>query len=237
MNKTVLNQQDDVLNVSKVIFFRIRLITWHAINGRVFRWRMQNASNYEKILAEVFLQRTRAETVSNMFEEFIEKYSSWKDIINADENELVEFLKPLGLWKRRLVSLKKLAKEIIKYGDDLPKEREKLEALPGIGQYIANAILLVCHGLPEPLLDTNMARVLERFYGPRKLADIRYDPYLQDLSRRVVNCDDPKIINWAILDLAAAICKIKNPICESCPLNKKCSFANGGPPERDAKLI
>jgi len=229
------NQTNSVKKRSDYNFINSKLVKWHVINGRVFRWRMQDASNYEKIIAEVFLQRTRAETVSNMFEEFIEKYSSWKDIINADENELVEFLKPLGLWKRRLVSLKKLAKEIIKYGDDLPKDREKLEALPGVGQYIANAILLVCHGLPEPLLDTNMARVLERFYGPRKLADIRYDPYLQELSRRVVNCEDPKIINWAILDLAASTCKIKNPICESCPLSEKCSFANGGLPEKDAK--
>ena len=44
---------------------------------------------------------------------------------------------------------------------------------------VANAILLVCHEQPEPLLDSNMARVIERVFGPRKLADIRYDPYLQ----------------------------------------------------------
>lgn len=212
------------------------LINWYSINKRKFGWRWQDASNYEKILAEIFLQRTRAETVSNIFDRFIEKYSSWEDIVNADDNELVLFLKPLGLWKRRLVTLNNLAKEISEFGEHLPKSRNELETLPGVGQYIASAILLLCHGEPEPLLDVNMARVLERYFGPRKLADIRYDPYLQDLSRRVVNCKDPVSMNWAILDLAALVCTKRNPKCSSCPLNDKCSFANGGPPEKDARL-
>ena len=105
------------------------------------------------------------------------------------------------------------------------KSRRKIEALPGVGQYIANAILMFCHGEPQPLLDTNMARVLERYFGPRKLADIRYDPYLQDLSRKVVNGNNPHIINWAILDFAALVCKIRSPLCESCPLARKCRSA------------
>lgn len=45
---------------------------------------------------------------------------------------------------------------------------------------------LVVYGIPEPLVDVNMVRVLERFFGPRKLADIRYDSYLQTLARQVV---------------------------------------------------
>jgi hypothetical protein len=59
------------------------------------------------------------------------------------------------------------------------------------GQYIANAVLLLCHGEPQPLLDVNMARVLERVFGPKKLADIRYDPYLQQLAMRIVQCKKP----------------------------------------------
>jgi A/G-specific adenine glycosylase len=107
-----------------------------------------------------------------------------------------------------------------------PRTREEIEELPNVGQYIANAILLLCHGEPQPLLDVNMARVLERFFGPRKLADIRYDPYLQSLARAVVNAKDPVIVNWAILDHASVVCKIARPLCSSCPVMGRCKFAN-----------
>jgi A/G-specific adenine glycosylase len=69
-----------------------------------------------------------------------------------------------------------------------------------------------------------MARVLERYFGPRTLVDIRYDPYLQDLSREVVTVDDPVSMNWAVLDHAAIICKPKVPRCSSYPLAEKCNF-------------
>ncbi|MBA7559586.1 Adenine DNA glycosylase [subsurface metagenome] len=105
------------------------------------------------------------------------------------------------------------------------REREGIEALPGVGQYIANAILLLCHGEAQPLLDANMARVLERMFGSRKLADIRYDPYLQELALKVVQCQEAKEMNWAILDLAATTCLISKPRCDKCPLMSMCLTA------------
>jgi A/G-specific adenine glycosylase len=107
-----------------------------------------------------------------------------------------------------------------------PSDRADIEALPGIGQYIANAIQLFCHKLPRPLLDVNMARVLERVFGTRKLADIRYDPFLQDLAGRFVRSKMSARLNWAILDLAATICLARNPCCRNCPLAVMCLSAS-----------
>ncbi|MDQ3111021.1 MAG: hypothetical protein M3R17_14095 [Bacteroidota bacterium] len=56
-----------------------------------------------------------------------------------------------------------------------------------MGQYIANAVELVVFNQPSPLIDVNMARVIELFFGARKMADIRYDPWLQGLAYRLVN--------------------------------------------------
>ena len=92
--------------------------------------------------------------------------------------------------------------------------------------YIANSIMLLCHNRPQPLLDTNMARVLERYFGPRTLSDIRYDPYLQRLARLVVDCPDAIALNWAILDFAAKTCLIRLPKCSQCALSPECRFAN-----------
>jgi A/G-specific adenine glycosylase len=106
-----------------------------------------------------------------------------------------------------------------------PVTRDEIEGLPGIGQYIASALLLFCHGSREPMLDVNMARVLERCFSPRKLADIRYDPWLQSLARRVTDHDQTVEINWAILDLASKVCLPRRPTCNLCPLRTCCRYA------------
>ncbi len=209
---------------NKLSRFRRALLAWYARTGRSFPWRRKSASKYEIIIAEVLLQRTRAETVVAFFRRFANRFPSWNKLSKASEEELASFLRPVGLWRRRAASLNQLAQVMAKKNGRFPKRRAEIEALPGVGQYIANAILLFCHDEPQPLLDVNMARVLERVFGPRKLADIRYDPYLQSLSLEVVRCKRPKELNWAILDLAASICFAGTPGCSDCPLEFMCSF-------------
>jgi A/G-specific adenine glycosylase len=173
-------------------------------------------------VSEVLLQRTQAPRVADFFGEFIESFPSWRRLSEATETELGKFLKPLGLWRRRGASLISLAREMSRRRGRFPKTRKDLESLPGVGQYIANAILLLCHNEPQPLLDVNMARVLERNFGTRKLADIRYDPYIQALAKQVVAEGDARSLNWAILDLAASMCIVGKPHCWECPLSRSC---------------
>ena len=106
-----------------------------------------------------------------------------------------------------------------------PRRRDEIEQLPGVGQYIANSILLFSQRKAEPLLDVNMARVLERLIGPRHLVDIRYDPHLQSVSRAIVRGNRAIELNWAILDLAALVCTRHTPQCDSCPVRSHCMFA------------
>lgn len=205
--------------------FRAKLLEWYRRNGRRFPWRRRSASNYNKIIAEVLLQRTRAETVAKFFPIFVTRYPSWSHLATANRHELMALIRPVGLWRRRSTVLIELAREMVKRNGRFPKDREQLEALPGVGQYIANSIMLLCHNHPQPLLDTNMARVLERYFGPRTLSDIRYDPYLQSLAKMVVDCSDSKALNWAILDFAAKVCSIRRPKCSQCDLASECKFA------------
>lgn len=205
-------------------YLRQSLLQWYNISGRKFPWRKSSVNRYQLIIAEVLLQRTRAEVTAVFFPTFIRKYPSWKILSSIGIEELQIDLQPIGLWRRRASSIKALSREMVKRNGRFPKEREEIEALPGVGQYITNAILLFCHGEPQPLLDGNMARVLERVFGPRTMADIRYDPYLQKLALDIVQCKSPKEVNWAILDLAATICLGRKPVCENCPLSIMCVY-------------
>lgn len=216
----------NIIYESDIEFFQIALLEWYSKYGRDFFWRNESATNYELIISEVFLQRTKAETVSKFLPPFFKKYPSWKQLGNATEEELKEILKPLGLYNQRGKRLYNLAQELKTRSGRLPKNRNQVEDLPMMGQYITNAFELYILKKKTPLLDVNMARLLERFFGERKMADIRHDPYLQTLAYRVVNVEKSKELNWAILDYASIICIKREPKCYICSIEKKCKYFN-----------
>jgi len=209
---------------AKIKYFQNHILEWYDANGRVFPWRKKGLTHYQYIIAETLLQRTKAETVAKFYPQFIKDFPNWKAMANADLEKLETYLKPIGLYRQRSKRLTSLAQEMVKRNSRLPKERSELESIPFMGQYIANAVELIIFNHPSPLVDVNMARVVERYFGERKMADIRYDPYLQDLSYKVVNHERGKEINWAILDFAALICQSQKPICNCCILKVKCKF-------------
>jgi A/G-specific adenine glycosylase len=200
------------------------LLDWFDQNCRAFPWRKKNNTKYQIVISEILLQKTSAEVVGKFYPQFISAFPNWTALNSVSIDELERILQPLGLSKQRAIRIKSLASRIEENGNKLPSSRSALEALPMMGQYIANAVELIIFNRRLPLLDVNMARVLERYFGPRKLADIRYDPYLQKLAFSVTDHENSLAINWAILDFAALVCKIKTPMCIGCPLNAKCLF-------------
>lgn len=220
----VHNKTSKRISKKKIEFFQEKILEWYAPNGRTFYWRKKGLTHYQYVIAEVLLQRTKAETIAKFYPHFLKEFPNWKALANANVKSIEKYLIPVGLYRQRSKRLMGLAQEMVRRNGRLPKDREELESIPFMGQYIANAVELVIFNEPSPLVDVNMARVLERFFGSRQLADIRYDPYLQELSYKIVKHENTKQINWAILDFAALVCKPK-PLCSACMLNTFCIYA------------
>jgi len=213
-----------VASVAEVSLLRRRLTSWYERYGRTFPWRARSAGKYERIISELLLQRTRAESVAVFAPRFISMFPNWIALAREPIASLETALRPVGLHARRAASLNALAKVMASRRGKFPNDRRVLEKLPGIGQYIASAIMVIYHGKAEPFLDVNMARVLERNFGRRRLADIRYDTWLQSLAIRFVQSRDPLTTNFAILDFAALICRPVKPKCGSCSLQWTCKM-------------
>ncbi|MGY4298835.1 A/G-specific adenine glycosylase [Bradyrhizobium sp. i1.4.4] len=225
--------EDQVL--VKARWCRRRLLAWYDLHGRHFPWRSPDAGLYQQVVAEVLLQRTQASTVGRFFDAFFDQFNGWGDIDVAPQDSLESALRPIGLWRRRATALKALAREMVTRRGKFPGSRDELESLPAVGQYVASAVLLFAHGRTEPLLDANMARVLDRVFAPRRLVDIRYDPRLQALARLLVRSRKPAVVNWAILDFAALQCTARSPQCETCVLQHRCNFARTAQPSPKLK--
>ncbi len=138
-----------VLSISekrKITHLREDLLGWFSRYGRNLPWRSARASEFEQICVEVLLQRTRAETVAAMYPAFFAQYKTWSDLADASIRELEENLKPIGLWRRRAISIKGLATYAAGHDGRFPTVPRELGEVPGVGQYVMNAILLFQHG-------------------------------------------------------------------------------------------
>ena len=219
---------------SEVTWFRRRLRFWFEHNRRDFPWR-HSGDPYVICMSEIFLQQTGARKVADLIGVFTAQYPDWNTLAKAAPAEIETIIYPLGIYRRRAKTIHSLANAVVRL-DSLPHTRCGLENLPGIGQYIANVLLVVLQGRRIPFLDINMSRVLERFFGPRELADIRYDPYLQTLARKVVNVADSLSANWMILDFAALVCTKRRPRCSNCPLSERCLYGRKSVPRLSHSL-
>lgn len=209
------------------------LIRWYRHQGRQFPWRANGCGTYRRITTEVLLQRTTATAAARLYVPFFRRFPSWHTLSKASERELQTMLRPIGLWRRRANALSALAKAAVKLRGNWPRNRKVLEDVPAVGQYVASSILLFCFGQREPLLDSNMARVVERVFRPREKADLRRDKWLWSVSCELLRHGSPIEVNWAILDIGAIYCRPRAPRCTDCPLESICNLAKS---ERNTRI-
>ncbi|WP_422472621.1 hypothetical protein [Endozoicomonas sp. ALB032] len=214
------------LNTRHIPLLQNALLSWFSQHGINYPWRQTSINLFQLVITECLLQRTRAETVATYWPQFFNEVQNWETLITIDKERLAELLTPFGLVQARTRNLQALAWEILDRDECLPHTPEALMELPGVGHYIANAIRLLVFEEPVPLLDVNFARVIERLYGPRRMADIRCDPKLKHLAECIVNSPSARELNWAVLDLAKTTCTANRPHCEACPLSSYCLFYN-----------
>ncbi len=211
------------INNVRIKKFQNRIMKWFRKNKREFPWRDPNRSPYEILIAEIMLQKTRAENIVNTYLNFINKYPNFVRLSKASFKELSGILEVLGLSKIKAKNLTRLAKEIKLLGE-IPKDKETLIKLPGIGPYIANAFSISAFCMRLPVVDTNVRRLYNRLFSFESKKDPRRDKNIWILAKRLLPKVHCKEFTWAIMDFCATVCNAKNPICHSCPLNDICDY-------------
>ncbi len=203
-------------------FFTKHLMEWTAANPRPLPWKAtQNA--YHIWLSEIILQQTRVEQGTPYYHKFINAYPSITDLANAPADEVMRLWEGLGYYSRAR-NLHAAAKYV---ADELngifPSTHEEIKKLKGVGPYTAAAIASFAYNLPYSVVDGNVYRVLSRFFGIETPIDttIGKKEFAQ-LAQEALHKKDPATYNQAIMNFGALQCKPANPLCEVCPLQKKC---------------
>jgi len=192
-----------------------RLLAWYKTYGRhELPWRNTN-DMYHIYLSEIMLQQTQVNRVRDeYYPQFLAKFSSLKALANASQDEVLSAWSGLGYYSRA----RNLHKTAQKIHPTLPNTQEQLIKLPGIGRYTASAICSFGHNQNIPVVDTNIARVIKRYFALLNPKDAT----IWHNATAFVNTSDPRHHNLALMDLGSLICIPKNPKCNECPLQKEC---------------
>lgn len=203
------------------------LLQWLANNGREFPWR-ETTDPWRVYVSEILLQRTRAEAVAGIYDEFFSRFPGPPEIRRADEEEILETVKSLGFVNHRIRTLNDVARILGQdHSDSVPDSLAELQRPWRVGPYSARATMMFAFGEPYALVDTNFARVTERVFG----IDMPEQPHKSEEIYSLLDAllpSDPGVargVNLAILDLANEICTPTSPDCPSCPLQESCTFA------------
>ena len=201
-----------------------KILNWYDINKRSLPWRRKTSSRkkqYYTLVSEFMLQQTQVVTVIPYFNQFIKNIPDLETLASIENRKLIKLWEGLGYYSR-VRNLKKTAQVIIKdFNKKLPDNFIDLKSLPGIGDYTASAISAIAFNKPLIPMDGNVERVLKRYLYLKKGNQIQKDNLIK--TKKVLGTSSrSNDYAQAIMELGALICKPNNPICEKCPISKKC---------------
>jgi len=203
--------------------FQRSLIGWFEENGREYPWRHRTGP-YEILLSEVLLQQTNADRVIDVYNKLIREFPDPYALALSEIDKLVSIMKPIGL-NYKAARLKRLGEEIVnRYRGAIPSREDELMRLPGVGQYIANAVLCFAFLCKVPLVDVNVLRLYERIFSLRSVKRrAREDPVVWQFAADMLP-DDFREYNWAVIDFCAKMCLSSCPTCDICPVSWACNW-------------
>lgn len=203
--------------------FANRLLAWYDKHGRHHLPWQQHKTAYKVWVSEIMLQQTQVTTVIEYYQRFMQSFPNVKQLALAPTDQVLEHWAGLGYYARAR-NLHKAAQMVHEqHKGRFPKEREALEALPGIGRSTAAAILSLTHNIVEPILDGNVKRVFARHFHlsgyPNNTQVLRK---FWQVAETEVPSDRPGAYNQALMDLGSSICTRSKPRCGDCPVAKTC---------------
>lgn len=209
-------------------FFAKHLLSWQANNPRPLPWDGGPRDPYHIWISEIIMQQTRIEQGAPYYLRFIARFPSVQSLAAAPIDDVLHSWQGLGYYTRAR-NIHKAAQQIVnEYHGLFPDTYDSLLSLPGVGPYSAAAIASFAYGLRYPVVDGNVKRVIARFCGITESID---DPTIHDKIKTtagdLLKGVNPGDFNQAIMNFGAIICKPGVPLCNVCPLSKKCfAFQN-----------
>ena len=224
------------VSTSHLTAFHDGLAEWFRRNRRPMPWREPGPDGardpYRVWVSEIMLQQTRVDTALPYFQRFTAAFPTVEALARAEQDAVLKNWEGLGYYSRAR-NLHRAAQQVVaEYAGDIPRTRDEMLALPGVGPYTAAAVLSLSFGVPLAVLDGNVIRVLARVFAvaeDSKKSATR--SALQELATTLLDHQNPGRFNESVMELGATVCTPRQPACPVCPLIEICAAYAQGEPE------
>ncbi len=202
--------------------FRRALYRWYRRNGRDLPWR-RTKDPYAILVSELMLQQTQVSTVIPYYHAWLRRFPDFAAVARADESDVLREWQGLGYYARAR-NFHATAK-IIQHDHrgKFPIDSGMARKLPGVGQYIGNAVATFAFDQSVPIVEANTGRVLARVFDVRGLIDSSQGrAQLWAHATQLIPRRKAAQFNSALIDLGAMVCLPRTPRCPICPVRKFC---------------
>ena len=195
------------------------LLTWYTNNKRSFSWRKTN-NPWKILLIEMISQQTQINRANTYYQKFIKRFPTPESMSKSSLKTILKMWSGLG-YNNRAKRLYESSKILADQGFE--GIYPNFEILPGVGPYTKNAILSFAYGEKVLAIDTNIERIIQRYFGLNDTKD-----FFIENSKYFLHNVESRDINQAFMDFGSSVCKGSNPMCDMCPIEKDCSkyFSN-----------
>ena len=176
---------------------------------------------FELLIATILSAQATDKKVNQITPRLFSKYKTPKDFLVLSQEELEQEVKQIGLYKSKSKNILETARILVeKHNGEVPRNREDLEALPGVGRKTANVVLSNAFHIPALAVDTHVFRVANRI-GLAKSEHVLETEF--QLLKRIPRKLWTDAHHWLIWH-GRRICVARNPKCEICPLLPYCQY-------------
>ncbi len=211
------------------------LLRWYDAHARDLPWRRASATSWGVLVSEFMLQQTPVARVLPVYDAWLARWPRPADLAAEPSGEAIRAWGRLG-YPRRAIRLHAAATAITQdHGGEVPDDYDALRGLPGVGDYTASAVLAFAFGHRQPVLDTNVRRVLARMMTGIELPPNAVTAAEKALAVEQLPDDAPTAATWsvALMELGALVCTATAPRCDDCPVRDSCAWRSAGHPAYD----
>ncbi|KAA0550224.1 endonuclease III [Bacillus sp. BGMRC 2118] len=181
---------------------------------------LNHSNPFELVIAVALSAQCTDALVNKVTKNLFEKYKSPHDYLAVTEEELQHDIRSIGLFRNKAKNIRKLCQLLLdEYEGIVPRDRDELTKLPGVGRKTANVVVSVAFGEPAIAVDTHVERVSKR------LAICRWKDSVLEVEKTLmkkVPKEEWSVTHHRLIFFGRYHCKAQNPNCKECPLLELC---------------
>ncbi|NLB48464.1 MAG: endonuclease III [Erysipelotrichia bacterium] len=180
--------------------------------------------DHELVIAVMLSAQTTDKAVNATTRKLFSRFPSLDDLHRAPLLEIENCIKNLGLYKNKARYIKGIAEVLIsRFNYQVPKDKDLLMVLPGVGNKTAGVIRAELFKIPDLPVDTHVSRVAKRL----SLAKLEDDPLSVEIKLKKLLPKERWIkSHHQLIHFGRYFCKAKNPHCSECKIIETCSYKN-----------